>query len=165
MSGYRVVTGLTLVLVSGLVGARALSSAGDPELARLFAAGFALAAGLYLIVTGRQTPAPRPDLSRPAASPRPPPAPEELQRVSGQFLLGDMLLTRLPRLRQLHIDAALRKQRGSGQRLGQIMIEMGLITPAELEDALRLQAHLRRRGLNATARDTRDEIDGDQDRR
>jgi hypothetical protein len=165
MSGYRVVSGLTLVLVSGLVGARALSSAGDPELARLFAAGFALAAGLYLIVTARQTPAPRPDLSRPAAPPLPPPAPEEFQRVGGQFLLGEMLLTRLPRLRQLHIDAALAKQRGSGQRLGQIMIEMGLITPAELEDALRLQAHLRRRSLDGAAGETKGEIDNGQDRR
>ena len=152
VSGYRLVSGLALVAVSGVVWRGAMAPDSGVELAPALAAALSFLIGLFLLISAFG--------STPAVAPRngsradtiPPPLPSQSSPAPGsasshngeQYLLGELAVTHVPRLRQIQVEAALQAQRGSRQRLGQILIQRGLLSPAEPQELLALQARLRR---------------------
>ncbi len=136
----RVVTGLILGAVGGVVFGHAWTSSSAPL---WWVGAISLLGGVLLLLSGLYARS-RPPGATPDIVVRQEPAEEHEPVVP---LIGAILIYKYQCLTHRELDDALREQRARGPGrplIGQILLEMGAITPTELETALEHQRALAR---------------------
>lgn len=134
----RVVLGLALAATAGV----AFGQAWENQRTSMWGlGGVALATGVVLIVTGLRTRRPVLPLKVEEEEPERPRAEEEKLMP----MLGALLVYKFQWVSEHQLAVALEKQRKTKQRLGEMLVEAGLITEAQLRKALEYQRSAVRR--------------------
>ncbi len=128
----RVVLGLALAATAGV----AFGQAWENQRASMWGLGVvALATGVVLIVTGLRPRRPVLPLEPEQEKPERPRAAEERLMP----MLGALLVYKFQWISERQLAAALEKQRKTKQRLGEMLVQEGLITEVQLRKALEYQ--------------------------
>jgi hypothetical protein len=145
MRRSRACVGLIVVCAAGAV----LGGAGGLRGLVLWGSGGSgLLLGVLLVLSSLRAPRPRPRTGASAAAP-PPQQWVDWQQTAVPRI-GTILIDKYGFITPGELERALEVQKGSSQRLGEILVGMGVLSPRDLEMALDYQRSLQRRSWRQT---------------